>query len=360
MSATSRRRFLSSAAAVAAAATAASVGCNPTPVPTNTSGNGAPGGGAPGGGTPAPPAPAMDADAQSAINFLRTPRFLDPGLDNKPSSGLLMYGLVCVDFGDKELLLPNTSGLPTGAEVHPHRARIWLVASEVQPGSDPADGSITVAARQFSYWDIGGQVVTIEAYSSAGVIVAPTATPLAWRDSPLHPWTNRKWVRCLKDLTNKDMILAANRSNTSLVTSRVTMGTGSVTAIPPSTDRGRLTQWRAQKHDGTYMQHATTDAMVWQRDYVTAVASYKITLADSTPRTINVKADARQSMFAAVTHAMPPGMLPNPNSLTDTRAFALLLQGGDPETHPTPQADRNGYASQSASGSDGHCECGCN
>lgn len=351
MSATSRRGFLSSAAAAAAGAAACNYGnqtaTNSSPSTTNP---------------PAVPcdAPlATPADQRVATNYLRLPRFLDPALDGKPSSTLLLYGLVCADFGaDKELLLPNTAGL-TGHGVHQHRARFWLHEDAVDGGA-AADGTIIDHAEKFHFWDIAKNIVSIEALDAANNPLSSPSPSLAWRNADTHPWHRDTWVRCLKTITGKSMIPTASRNNTAIVSGRVTMTKGKVVAVPPFTERGRNIEWKVTKFDGTDMVQATTDAMVWQREYAPTVAKYRVTLqpmAGGSPRIINVKQNA-QSMAGVVTHAMA-GSMPDPLKLTDTRAFAQLLVTGDPATHPTPDAHRNHSVDVSLSGSDGHCECSC-
>jgi hypothetical protein len=352
MRATTRRGFLSGAAAAAAACAGA---CGPNQPSTNQSAGGS-------GPNPPPCAPvtAAPADQRVATDYLRLPRFLDPALDGKPSSTLLLYGLVCADFGvDKELLLPNTTGL-TGQAVHQHRARLWLRKDDVDAGSATEDLTVTDHAEQFSFWDIAKHIVSIEALDSANTPLASPSPSLAWRNSEEHPWHDEKYVRCLKTITNKAMIPASSRNNMGLVTARVTMGKGNVVAVPPFTERGRNIVWKVTKFDATTMEQATTDAMVWQREYAPTVAKYKITLqpmGGGTPRVINVKHSA-QSMVGVVTHAMT-GSMPDPHKLTDTRSFAQLLVTGTVAGHPTPAAHRNHSTDVSLSGSDGHCECAC-
>lgn len=358
MSTTSRRGFLSGAAAAAAAACAGACGG-----PNNqTSSNATAGVNANiGGAAPpcAPPAVAA-ADQRVATSYLHNPRFRDPALDTKPTSTLLLYGLVCADFGpDKELLLPNTSGL-SNQQVHQHRARLWLNKGDVDAGSAAPDGALTDHAVQFEFWDIATFVVTIDALDSANNPLSSPSPSLAWRNSEQHPWHNEKYVRCLKTITNKSMIPASARNNATLVSARMTMTRGSVVAVPPFTERGRTIEWKVTKFDGTDMVQATTDAMVWQREYAPGVAKYRITLtpmAGGAPRVINVK-QSSQSMTGVITHSMP-GSLPDPLKLTDTRAFGRLLASGDPASHPTPNAHRNHTPSVALSGSDGHCECSC-
>jgi hypothetical protein len=364
MSATSRRKFLSGAAAAAAATAAACGGGPASPPPANPAGNTSPGGAA--GGVAAPTGPmaellAMPVDNRVAVSFLMEPLFLDPALDLKPKSSVLLYGLVCVDFGDQELLLPNTNGLTTHG-VHSHRARLWLAEADVEGGSASPDGNQPFGSLRFSFWDINNRAVKIEALDSAGAVLTSPSGNLAARNSPLHPWTDMKWVRCLKDITDGNLLPTTSRNNPALISSRVEMLKGAVTAVPPATARGQLSQWKVARYGGGEMLNATTDAMVWQREYSPTVAKYRISLTPiptGTASVITVKATA-QSLAAAVTHAMPSMGSANFNMLTDTRAFAQLLVGGNVATHPTPVKDRNGLQAYASSGSDGHCECACN
>lgn len=357
---TSRRRFLQGAAAAAAAATVACGGDQATtqPPPT-TPGNAT-------GGAPAPaPAPGpegtvgllADPEAVVASKYIRNPMFGDQTLAGKSNSTFLLYGLLVVDFGGKELLVPNSGGL-TGIGVHQHTPKLWIRESQVQSGSTSADGFALVSALKFSFWNITNLNVSIEALDSVGAVLPPQSGDLDWRDDPNHPWTNKKWVRCLKELTNKDM--TTDRNNTALVSARMEMLKGSVTPIPPTTDLGRNNVWKVTKFDGNPMVKATTDSMIWRREYAGTAASYRITLkpmAGTGNKVVNVNAN-NKALVAAVTSSM--NMKPaDPNSLTDTKAYARLLQAGDPNTHPTPVV--NGVAlATAASGSDGHCECGCN
>lgn len=357
MSPTTRRRFLQGAAAAAVATVACGGDQTTTPPSAATPGNA--GGGAP---TPAP-APgaegtiglAPDPEALISSRYIRNPLFGDPSLAGKSNSTFLLYGLLVVDYGGKELLVPNSGGL-SGIGVHQHTPKLWIRESRVQAGSAGADGVVLVSGLKFSFWNITNFGVSIEALDGSGTVLAPQGGDLDWRDDPNHPWTNRKWVRCLKELTNKD--ITTDRNNTALVSARMEMLKGAVTPIPPTTDLGRNNVWKVTKFDGMPMVKATTDSMIWQREYAGTAASYRITLkpmSGSGNKVINVEAD-NKALVAAVTSAM--NMKPaDPNSLTDTKAYARLLQAGDPNTHPTPVV--NGFATAS-SGSDGHCECGCN
>jgi hypothetical protein len=220
---------------------------------------------------------------------------------------------------------------------------------------------MTDSAETFAFWTIEKHTVSIQAFDSGGAPLSSPSPSLAWRNNPMHPWNDARWVRCLGTLTGMPMIPPTSRNNPTLVSSRVTLTNGTVVAIPPFTDRGRNVEWKVTKADGTDMISATTDAMVWQREYVPTVASYKITLqpTSGTALVINVT-PTNQSMVAVVTHAMA-GSLTTPDLLTDTRAFALLLAGGNAGMHPTPAAHRNApEPGQFMSGSDGHCECACN
>lgn len=352
MSASSRRRFLQQASTVATVACSGSwahagVSANTSRPPprSQTSGGSGP------------------ADERIALEFLRHQKFLDPDLDSKPKSTVLLYGLVCADFSKQELLLPNTVGL-SASGVHSHRARLWLPAEEVLGGSAPASGTITNGARTFAFWSISRRSITIEALDASGASLATLSTDLSWRNSSVHPWTDMKWVRCLKHVSSLPMLAAGDRNNTALVNSRMNMSKGSITAIPPFTDVGRNTEWKVAGIDGTEMIGATTDAMIWQREYDPTVATFRITLqpmpaaTPEIPQLIAVNA-VQQSLVAAVTHAMDDAMMMT-HRLADTRAFAQLLVGGNVATHPTPSASRNYPPSLAASGSDGHCECGCN
>ena len=364
MSATTRRRFLQGAAAAAAATVACGGDQATTPAPPSaTSGN------TTGGGPAAAPAPSPAPDAEATVAFglgpeaviaskyILNPMFGDPALAGKSSSTFLLYGLLVVDFGGKELLVPNSGGL-SGIGVHQHTPKLWIRQSHVQAGSATADGT-TPGAIKFSFWNITNLSIAIEALDSVGAVLSPQGGDVDWRDDPNHPWTNRKWVRCLKELTNKDM--TTDRNNTALVSARMAMLKGSVTPIPPTTPLGLYNVWKVTKFDGTLMVKATTDSMIWQREYTGAAASYRITLkpmvGTATNKVINVNANDK-ALVAAVTSSM--NMKPaDLNSLTDTKAYARLLQAGDPNTHPTPVV--NGVAlATAASGSDGHCECGCN
>jgi hypothetical protein len=359
MSKTSRRRFLQGAAAAAALATTAA--CDPGRSGGNGSGGGsASGGNAGGGGTqPAPaPAPAAAAiaakpDEVVASTYLKNPMFLDPTLAGKPTATCLLYGLLCVDFGHGLVLVPNSDSL-SGIGVHKHTPKLFVRKDKVDAGSAAEDGFVP-GGIQFSFWDLTGQLVTIEALDGAGAVLPPVTNALAWRNNPNHPWTDQKWVRCLKELTNKD--ITSDLANPTLITTRVEMPNGRVTALPPTTDHGRYKQWKVTKFNGDEMLKATTDSMVWQGEFTGTPAKYRIRLTSSAG-TKEIKVTAtNKSMMAAITSSMnmPPGDV---NRLTDTKAYARLLVGGNPNTHPEPSA--NPAISVMSSGSDGHCECACN
>jgi hypothetical protein len=356
MSATSRRRFLQGAAAAAAAATVACGGTQvPTPPAAERTPTPPPVGGATGPTGGDVVAAGTPPEAAIAGKYINKPIFGDAGLEGKSASTFLLYGLLLVDFGGKEVLVPNSSGFASGLGVHPHTPKLWVKKSLVASGTE--DGNVPVGALAYSFWNITNFNLTIDALDSGGAVLAPVGGDVAWRDDPSHPWTNRKWVRSMKELTNKDII--ATRNDTSLVAARMQMVKGAVTAITPTTDHGRYKIWKATKYDGTSMVKATTDSMIWQREYTGTAAKYRITLtpmATGTAKVIEVTA-ANKALVAAVTSSMA-GAPANPNELTDTRAFARLLVGGDPSTHPLPEAINAAMAA--ASGSDGHCEGGSN
>lgn len=356
--ATSRRKFLSGAAAAAAACTAACQ--SPTPA-TNLSPA----------ATPAAPATAAanarDADVLSdadvATNYLLRPRYLAPGTEDGPHSAVLLYGLVCADFGEQELLCPHTA--TASGDLHEHHPKLWLKHDLVQTGSAPPDGQSGSGTEQCDFWNIHGLHVTVEALDASNQVIAAGGPDLDWRDSDTHPWTNRKWVRCLGAITNKKLLPPGARNNPTLVSARMNMQKGTITAIPPFNRRGKDTVWALTKFDNTDMVQATTDAMVWQRVYGGTVASYRIRLAPfptGAEKVIRVKLEEdSQQLAAAVTHGLPEATtIANPNTLTDTKAFAKLLIGGDPGTHPVGQAAQNAWPMLMSSGSDGHCECACN
>ena len=356
MTPTSRRRFLYGAATFAVTTAACASDC-----PGSSSGNATPGNQTAGGATPCTPASAPPIDLEVASSYLRYQRFLNPVLTGKPSAVLLMYGLVCADFGEKELLFPNTTGVGNG--VHQHRARLWIRNDRIDTGSIGPDGTMSDSSESFAFWNVAKHVVTIQGLDTAGTAQPSSSGPLAWRNDPEHPWNNAKWVRCLSDISGLAMIPAASRNNPAIVTSRVTLTDGTVIAIPPFTERGRNTRWKLVRANGTSMESATTDAMVWQREYPAATAKYSITLTpmpSGTPKVIRVKANDKKQLIAVVTHAMTGGTS-SPAVLTDNRAFAQLLVTGNPAMFPTPTAFLNGpEAGMSLSGSDGHCECACN
>ena len=350
MSATSRRSFLSGAAATTATLVAGCQECPPSELVSTTTAA----------SVPSEPA----ADVKVAASFFRYQRFLDPALTGKPSAVLLMYGLVCVDFGpDKELLLPRTNGIGSG--VHSHRARVWVPASLLDATSDPADGTEPETTSSFPFWDISGKIVTIEALDAGGTALTSPSPDLAWRNDPNHPWNDSKWVRCLKDLTGKSMIPAASRNNPAIMTSRVTLTKGTVIAIPPFSERGRNTRWKVTRTDGSGsdMVTATTDAMVFHQESPAAMAKFRISLKPMVgagpTKNIIVNKNPKNQLIAVVTHAMT-GTLASPNLLTDTKAFGQLLATGTVGAHPAAVALQNQpEAGMMLSGSDGHCECAC-
>ena len=363
MSTTSRRRFLKNAAVVATAATtmAACGGDSaPTPAPPGPSGPTGPTGATETAGTGTTEsgiqATAANVDAIVASNFLERPVFLEPpiGSTTVASTGFLLYGLLCADFGGKELLVPNSAPL-TGTGIHQHTPKLWLHTPRVVAGSAAADGTMA----GFSWWNLNSWNLSVQAFDNMGNPVTQTSGALAWRNDPRHPWTDQKWVRCLKDVTNKNIL--TNRDDQTKVAARMAMPFGSVTAIPPTTHRGRVTVWQQKKHDNTLKENATTDSMVWQVQYPGTPASYRITLTKmgntAVTKVINIR-ERDNALLAAVTCAMPmsPG---NPLELGDTQAFARLLDTGDPTTYNAPKAITNKFAPMS-SGSDGHCECACN
>lgn len=370
MSATSRRTFLSGAAAATAGyaavfGPAAAQSHGPTPNAISDT-HAPPDSIQPPIKDPSTGASGLNVDYRFAREFIIHPRFLDPALDNRPNSAVLLYGLVCVDFDDdfQELLLPNTEGAEAKkAEVQEHVARLWC-AQEIVTGtpdkSFPVTGEPTIA-----FWDLKGKTLTIEALNASGAVIAAASPDLKWRNSMLHPWTNQRSVRCIKDLIKNGMIEEDKRIDSKLVASRVKLTKGTITAIPPFSALGRDVEWKVKKADGTDALHATTDAMVWQREYSSAVTSFRFRLrplAGGEERLITIKPNTtprQPPLVAAVSHAMPMSGMTGLKKLTDTRAFAQLVKGGVMKDYPTAEANRNAPPQLVASGSDGHCECAC-
>ena len=272
---------------------------------------------------------------------------------------MLLYGLVCADFEQQELLCPHTE---TGSgDLHEHHPRLWLKQALVTPGSAPPDGQFGANA----FWTIHHFHLKVEALDAMNQVIPAAGANLDWRDSDAHPWTNRKWVRCLGAIANKKLLPPPARNNPAFVSARMDMQKGTITAIPPFNRRGKDTVWKLTKVDNTDMVQATTDAMVWQRLYGGAVASYRITLTgfpSGANKIINVKLEEDSvQLAAAVTNALPESTtIADLNTLNDTRAFARLLIGGDPNNHPVGKAEHNVWPMVTSSGSDGHCECACN
>ena len=169
-----------------------------------------------------------------------------------------------------------------------------------------------------------------------------------------------KFVRNITAITGLPMIPAGSRDNPALVASRVAMTGGTVTAVPPHSPIGQRTEWKVTPVSGTPIISASADAMLWHVGLPPTTAKVKLSLrkiSDGTIRDILLNAPSGE-LAAVVTNAsttaMPPALL------TDTKAFARLLVGGNPATYPFATQFNNFPPSAMGSTSDGHCEGGSN
>ena len=333
MSATSRRKFLSGAAAAGAGVACASI-------------------------SPAAAAAVLRApthDEMVAIDFINWPRHQESPA-GRTRLACLVYGLVCVDALNQEALLPNSAGVPN---VRPHQARLWTTTSSIV-GANPFSGSETGtdSTGVLTFFSIATYKVQITPLTALGA-PAPDVTPqvLKWRNSLQHPWQHEKWVRSLKVQTGKEMIPLADRENRALVTSRVQMKGGRVTAVPPFTLQGQHAEWRSTVGDGTIRTAATTDSMLWTRNYHRTTDRLAITFTNSTGvKTLYLKM-APGGLKAAITHATDTASS-DPTKMTDSTAFARLLVGNAPSSFPVPELATLPHPSALGSSQDVHCEGG--
>ena len=295
-------------------------------------------------------------DAIVATDFLAWPRHQPRESLKSPRLVSLLYGMVCVDIGGKEVLLPNPDGIGIGA----HVARIWFKTSNVGDArqiEESAKGRDETGA--FTYFDIAKSSLVFKAFNKDGKELRDPSAPLKKRNNPFHPWIDFKWVRCLKKLTGLPLIGDAQRNDPALVRTRIWLGTGTVAAFPPFSHGGQHNEWRVKTYKGKYIVSATTDAMIWSRPLPKDTAKVRLTIAPLGGKQGRVVwlTPENGALLCAATHAT---LLHEhePDKLTHSKAYARLLKKGDPARFPIPVQD--GGVLQPLpkhSSEDVHCEC---
>lgn len=267
-----------------------------------------------------------------------------------------LFGLVCFDSENGELLMPMTSNL-----THPHRARIYTTATISKGQSDGTEQ--TPAIPPIAFWDINGYTVDWVLLDSMGNWIndTPTAPVRSLYDSP---WNNFKFIRNIVAVGGKPLL--TDRNDSSRLKSRVILKGDYVEVGAPYTTLGQFSEWTVRQADGKYVVGATSDNMTFVRVLPEQTATIRILFKPigSSPAKDSVELGLTGNrLVLAVTHATehPPV---NPKKLEDTKAFALLLQGGDVAAFPTAVFSRgvHGESDQQTAGfissSDGHCEGG--
>lgn len=334
MSTTSRRRFLTGAAAATAGVAYAGV-------------NGA---------AAAREIQTNPIDARVALSFFDWPRHAEKELRGNRHLACLLYGLVCVDVKSQELLLPNPAGV---ANVDAHNARLWVLKSSIaddqQFSAADKQDDINGIATGFT---IEGCKIEIAALDAAGTVISETATSdLKWRNSKQQPWRDQKWVRSLKAQTGKSLIPVAQRGNRALVTSQVQLKGGRVTAVPPFSEQGQHAEWRSQLSGGTVVVAATTDSMLWTRPFAAVTNRIRVTFISATSTKTLLLNMPPSGLLAAITHSTDMAHS-DPTKMTDSTAFARLLVGNDPSSFPVPELDSLQIPASAGSSDDVHCEGG--
>ncbi len=334
MGATSRRRFLSGAAAATAGVACATVNAAAAAGTMQTG----------------------SVDTRVAFDFFNWPRHQDKENQGGNHAAWLLYGLVCMDVKSQELLLPNPAGVPN---VSAHNARLWVLKSSIV---DSAQFSTTEKGDDSSglltYFTIAGYKLQLAALDAARNQISDTTPDLKWRNSTQQPWRHSKWVRSLKAQTGKALIPAAQRDDRSLVTTRVELKGGTVTAVPPFSTQGQHAEWRSQLADGSIVVGATTDSMLWTRPFSSRADRLRVTFVDrlGASKTLLLRMSTT-GLLAALTHStdMPHSI---PTQMTDSTAFARLLVGNNPATFPVPVLEGLQRPAALGSSDDVHCEGG--
>lgn len=333
MGATSRRQFLSGAAAatagVACATANAAAAARSMTIDT--------------------------VDARVAMDFFNWPRHKEKEHQGRKHAAWLLYGLVCMDVKSQELLLPNPAGVP---DVSAHNARLWVLKSSI------ADSSQFTGADQgdddsglLTYFTIAGYKLQLAAVDSAGDPIVDTTRALQWRNTNQQPWRHSKWLRSLKVHTGKSLITGTKRDDPSLVSSRVELYGGRVTAVPPFSKQGQHAEWRSQLSSGSSVVAATTDSMLWTRPFSPRADRLRVTFVTRRSSKTLFLHLTTNGLLAAITHSTD--MAHNdPTKMTDSTAFARLLVGNDPASFPVPVLDNLQNPGFVGSSDDVHCEGG--
>ncbi len=302
-------------------------------------------------------------DERVASDFLTWPRHQPPELSKSPRLVGLLYGLLCVDIDGREVLLPN----PGAAHHTLHLARIWFMTSCIgrgDAGQVPDNATGTDETTAFTYFDIARSSVVFKAIDAKGNELPDSSTPLKKRDNPYHPWIDFKWIRCLKKLTGLPLIGKAQRNNPALVSSRVWLGTGKVSAFPPFSRDGQHGQWKVKQRNGKTVVSATTDSMLWGRPLSKKTAKVRMTvtpLGSESGWYVDLTPQKGKVLLCAVTHALfPSGRRQSGQKLIHSRIFAKILKK-DRARFPFPIPEivslPRPYGVESTD--DVHCECAC-
>ena len=338
MSATSRREFLSGAAAASAGMACATLSVSAAPAEVI--------------------AP-MTHDAMVAMDFIDWPRHQE-GPPAPTRLACLFYGLICVDVGYQDALLPNAAGVPN---VRPHQARFWTTTSSIV-GSNPFTGSETGtdASGALTWVSTATYKVEFTPLTAMGARVddlIPQSAQPKWRNSLRQPWTHAKWVRSLNAQTGRALIGNTQRENRTLVTSRIKMRGGLVTAIPPYTRQGQHAEWKSTLRDGSVVIAATTDSMLWTRSFPRTTQRVEVSFINAAGAVVKSLQLSMSSngLPVAITHATDTPSS-DPSKMTDSTAFARLLEGNDPSRFPIPELATLPRSAPQHSSEDVHCEGG--
>jgi len=295
-------------------------------------------------------------DEAVADDFFNWPRHQSKESSQSPRLVGLLYGLLCVDFTGKEVLMPFSNGI---TDVRDHEPRIWFKTSTVTESTQVANTAMGIdGTGAYTYFDIASSRVAFKALNSAGNELPDPTAALKKRNNAQHPWMHIKWVRCLKQLTGISLITSSQRNDPALVASRIWLGTGTVAAVPPFSKDGQHNEWRVRQSNGKEVVSSTTDSMLWSRPLTAGTAKVRMTitpLAGGAGKNVELTPESGVLMCVA-THAttMPHG---DPTRLTDSKAFARILRNGDPSRYPVAVLDGLPKPAYALSSDDVHCEC---
>jgi hypothetical protein len=314
----------------------------------------------------------MDRDVATDFCTQET-TFLDID-ETKPHMALLFYGLVCLDLKG-ELLMPNSAAAAL-KDVHLHHPRLFTKGLEgfTPDGTlmvpDPSSATSTVSP--LSYWDLKNYHISWTAIDSSGNHIVTTPTVMTVKNRPdRNPWCDFRYVRDITRLTGLKLLAPDKRANANLIASRVALPGGNLEAVPPYTRFGMMAEWSVTElPTNRETVGSTTDSMLLTYQWPDAAAAVRVDFRPIDEHVIESKPSVVFPFIAnkltfALTHASEAPM-EHHGELRDTRAFALLLEGGDVDAYPIAKFKRGArgqkkagvFQSMANSGSDGHCDCG--